>query len=192
MTDQFAVQIESGTLTILPRSVRLTSGSAAKTYDGKALTETSVAVSGDGFVEGEGASYQVSGSRTIVGTSENSFSYILNPGTKAENYEIETVFGTLQVIDREAGEKFEITLEANSGEALYDGLTHEVGGFVSTVFTIDGVEYTVSGLEASAEGLHAGTYPVEITGEAVVTDSEGRDVTDQFTVNIIFIFISIN
>ena len=50
----------SGTFTktykITKRSVTLTSATVSKVYDGSALTNTSITVSGDGFVEGEGAS----------------------------------------------------------------------------------------------------------------------------------------
>ncbi len=43
------------TYKITKRSVTLTSATVSKVYDGSALTNTSITVSGDGFVEGEGA-----------------------------------------------------------------------------------------------------------------------------------------
>ena len=54
-------------------------------------------MSGDGFVDGEGATYDITGSQTVVGESENTFTYTLNEGTLAENYTIETKNGTLEV-----------------------------------------------------------------------------------------------
>ena len=85
------------TYKITKRSVTLTSATVSKVYDGSALTNTSITVSGDGFVEGEGASYEVTGSQTEVGDSANAFEYKLNENTLASNYDITKVVGTLTV-----------------------------------------------------------------------------------------------
>ena len=85
------------TYKITKRLVTLTSATVSKTYDGQALTNTSITVSGDGFVEGEGASYEVTGSQTSVGNSANSFEYKLNEKTLASNYDITKVVGTLTI-----------------------------------------------------------------------------------------------
>ena len=85
------------TYKITKRSVTLTSATVSKVYDGSALTNTSITVSGDGFVEGEGASYEVTGTQTVVGNSANSFEYKLNENTLASNYNITKVVGTLTI-----------------------------------------------------------------------------------------------
>ena len=85
------------TYKITKRSVTLTSATVSKVYDGSALTNTSITVSGDGFVEGEGASYEVTGTQTEVGNSANSFEYKLNEKTLASNYNITKVVGTLTI-----------------------------------------------------------------------------------------------
>jgi uncharacterized repeat protein (TIGR02543 family) len=85
------------TYKITKRLVTLTSATVSKTYDGQALTNTSITVSGDGFVEGEGASYEVTGSQTVVGNSANAFEYKLNEKTLASNYDITKVVGTLTI-----------------------------------------------------------------------------------------------
>ena len=85
------------TYKITKRLVTLTSATVSKTYDGQALTNTSITVSGDGFVEGEGASYEVTGSQTSVGNSANAFEYKLNENTLASNYDITKVVGTLTI-----------------------------------------------------------------------------------------------
>ena len=82
---------------ITKRLVTLTSATVSKTYDGQALTNTSITVSGDGFVEGEGASYEVTGTQTSVGNSANAFEYKLNEKTLASNYDITKVVGTLTI-----------------------------------------------------------------------------------------------
>ena len=85
------------TYKITKRLVTLTSATVSKTYDGQALKNTSITVSGDGFVEGEGASYEVTGTQTKVGNSANAFEYKLNEKTLASNYDITKVVGTLTI-----------------------------------------------------------------------------------------------
>ena len=58
----------------------------------------------------------MTGTQTLPGYSANTFTYGLNAGTIATNYEITTVQGTLTVKDRE--ELYEITVEANSGSKI--------------------------------------------------------------------------
>lgn len=181
VTDQFAVATQNGKLEIAKRKVTLTSATDSKQYDGTPLTKKEVTVTGDGFATGEGATYNVTGSQTAVGSSKNTFSYKLNDNTKAENYEIKEEPGTLTVNDRAV--KYEITVVANSDTVLYDGNEHTVEGLKKNTFTLDGVKYTVSGLTAKATGTDADEYTSEIKGTAVVTDEAGNDVTKQFIVH---------
>ena len=181
VTDQFAVATQNGKLEIAKRKVTLTSATDSKQYDGTPLTKKEVTVTGDGFATGEGATYNVTGSQTAVGSSKNTFSYKLNDNTKAENYEITKVTGTLTVNDRAV--KFEITVAANSDTVPYDGNEHTVEGLKENTFTLDGVKHTVSGLTAKATGTDADEYTSEIKGTAVVTDEAGNDVTKQFIVH---------
>ena len=46
-----------------------------------------------------------------------------------------------------------------------------------------------SGSAEAATGTDAGTYPVTVTGTAVVKDSAGNDLTAQFIVNTEIFFI---
>ena len=43
------------------------------------------------FVEGEGATYEFTGTITLVGIVENAFDYTLNEGTKLSNYDITNI-----------------------------------------------------------------------------------------------------
>lgn len=88
------------TYTITKRDVTLTSASAEKKYDGNALTNNTVKVEGDGFVKDEGVTCTVTGTQTEVGSSENNFTYTLNSNTKADNYNINTKYGTLTVTEK--------------------------------------------------------------------------------------------
>ena len=180
VTAQFSVKTVNGTLTVTKRDVTITSGSATKQYDGKALTNHEVEVTGDGFVDGQGADYSYTGSQTLVGSSANSFTYTLKDGTKADNYVITTANGTLTVTDRDA--LYSIEVEANSGSYKYDGTEKSVSGLKETTFTVEGNTYTISGLTAEAKATDAGSYPVNVTGKATVKDAAGNDVTAQFSV----------
>lgn len=96
--DETREVVGQATYTITPRDVTLTSGSAEKEYDGTALTNNTVTA--EGFVDGEGATYTVTGTQTEVGSSENKFTYTLNSDTKAVNYNIATQYGTLTVTEK--------------------------------------------------------------------------------------------
>ena len=95
------VSVTYGTLRINKRQVTLTSGSSTKMFDGAALRNTKVTATGDGWVKGEGATYDAFPSITNVGTVANTFTYQLNAGTKADNYEITVVNGRLRVFVEE-------------------------------------------------------------------------------------------
>ena len=115
------------TYQITKRTVKLTSGSDSKTYDGTALVKHDVAVSEDGFADGEGATYSYAGSQTDAGSSENTFTYALNEGTLASNYEITTANGTLTVEAVKTEVKVEIT--GHTDTVTYDGQVHSVSGY---------------------------------------------------------------
>lgn len=167
---------------ISKREVTLTSDSLSKQYDGTPLTNGGTKLKTEtGFVEGEGATYTFTGSQAIVGSSANSFSYMLNGNTKKENYNITKNEGTLTVTDRDA--KYEITVTANSDTQTYDGEAHSVSGVSGTTYTNkEGAVFTVEGLNATVSGTDAGEYTNKVTGTAVVKDAQGNDVTSQFKV----------
>ena len=173
--------VTDGSLTINKRNVTLTSATDSKVYDGNALTNDKVTVGGDGFAKDEGATYDVTGSQTVVGSSENTFTYTLNGNTKAENYTIETKNGTLTVTDRV--EKYVIELEGNDGNKQYDGEALTVNGFKTLTATVNGQKYTVSGLDATATKTDVnGETTFNVSGKAVVKDASDNDVTSQFEV----------
>jgi uncharacterized repeat protein (TIGR02543 family) len=178
-----SMTVNDGSLEITKRAVTMTSATASKEFDGTALTNNNVAVTGDGFAAGEGAAYDVTGSQKYVGNSSNTFTYTLNAGTLADNYTITKAEGTLTVTNKTA--KYEITVRANNGSKTYDGQAMTVSGLQETKFTVNGQEYTVSGLTATATATNAGTYPVNVTGTAVVKDADGVDVTSQFAVKTV-------
>ena len=148
---------------ITPRKVIMTSADDTKVYDGNALTKNKVTESGNGFVEGEGATYDVTGSQTDVGFSNNTFSYKLNKGTLASNYTIETKEGRLEVTP--FTDKVTVTITGEKDTAVYDGKTHSVEGYKVT--NISNALYKKADVQfngtAKAEGIEVGTYTMKLT-----------------------------
>ena len=146
------------TYEITKRNVTLTSESASKVYDKTALTNDTVTVSGEGFAKNEGATYKVTGSRTKVGTSKNTFTYELKSNTKASNYNIEVKFGDL-IVTAEDGEVV-VTITGHSDSVEYDGNEKSVSGY--DVAITEGSKYTTDDFTfngtAEAKGTEAGTY----------------------------------
>ena len=99
VTSYYDISYEDGKLTINKRSVTLTSASDSKVYDGTPLTNDNVTVGGEGFATGEGATYDVTGTITNVGTKENAFTYTLNDNTNADNYTITKTEGKLEITE---------------------------------------------------------------------------------------------
>ena len=105
VTANYVITTAAGTLTINPVSIVITADSDKKVYDGTALTKDSYKITTGAFVGEEGlASVTVTGSQTLVGSSDNTITgHTLKDNTKAENYSISYVKGTLTVTDGEPG-----------------------------------------------------------------------------------------
>ena len=103
------------TIEVTQRNVTLTSATDSKEYDGAPLTNDDISVSGDGFVEGEGATYSVTGTATNVSTepAKNTFEYTLNTGTNAANYNINKVEGTLTITPKQ------VTIKVNDAGKFF-------------------------------------------------------------------------
>ena len=182
-----AIEKTTATYTITRRPVTLTSASAEKKYDGTPLTKDEVTAStgnGVGFVTGEGATYNVTGSQTNVGSNDNTFTYTLNEGTKATNYEITQKTGTLTVkpIDQEVV----ITIKGQIVTATYDGEEKTASGYTVTVPEgVDAKNITV----AVAEGK---TVPSVSAMDATTTALVQTITADMFTVTSPYKKVTIN
>ena len=153
------------TYQITQRNVTLTSASDSKVYDKHPLTNDEVIVSGDGFTKDEGATYNVTGSQTVVGSSNNEFTYRLKSNTKASNYNIEVKFGELKVI-AEDGEVV-VTITGHTKTVDYDGNEKSVDGYDVSItqgstYTTD--DFTFNG-NAEVKKTAAGTYPMGLQAE---------------------------
>ena len=169
--DNYTIIKDEGELSITPRPVTLTSGSAERVYNGEALTKNEVTAStgeNEGFVEGQGATYDVTGSQTDVGESDNTFTYTLNEGTNANNYSIELVPGKLEVTPVTA--EVIVTITGRTDEMPYDGKEHSVFGYDVTVSNAlytpkKDMQFNGIDADATAKGTDAGTYPMGLTAE---------------------------
>ena len=174
----YVVGYENGKLSITKRPVTLTSGSAERVYNGEALTKNEVTAStgeNEGFVEGQGATYDVTGSQTDVGESKNTFTYTLNEGTNANNYSIEVAFGTLKVTP--VTEEVIVTITGRTHETTYDGEEHSVFGYDVTVSNElydpkKDMQFNGIDEDMTAKGIDAGTYPMKLTAEAFTNISD--------------------
>lgn len=171
LNDRYWVtKAEQGKLIISPRSLTITSGSDSKYYDGTPLTNDKITVTGDGFVNGEGATYNVTGSQTKIGSSDNTFEVIFNANTKAANYVVEKELGTLTIKARPVnpGIYTEITVEitGSSDSVVYDGTEHSVKGYTVKISDPRYTEkdFTFTG-KAEASGVNAGTYEMGLKAE---------------------------
>ena len=169
------LSVNDGWLEISKRSVTLTSAPASKVYDGNALTNDTVTVSGDGFAKDEGATYDVTGSQTDVGESKNTFTYKLNGNTNANNYSIELVLGKLEVTPVTA--EVIVTITGRTDEMPYDGKEHSVFGYDVTVSNTlynpkKDMQFNGIDEDMTAKGIDAGTYPMELTAEYFTNKSK--------------------
>ena len=149
---------------IIKRKVSLTSANDEKVYDGTPLTNDTVTVTSKlGFAEKEGATYDVTGTITNVGSTNNTFTYTLNEGTLASNYEIETHEGTLKVTP--VTDRVTVKISGKKDTVTYDGKPHVVEGY--DVKEISNPLYNASNIEftgaAKAEGTEVNTYPMRLT-----------------------------
>lgn len=145
------------TLTINKRPITLESGSASKVYDGTPLTNNDVTVSGNGFVEGEGATYENFASITNFGSVENKFDVSFNENTKESNYDVTYVYGKLDVAKRHVD--------------VYANDASKTQGDSDPAFTVS-VSNAIEAVSAFAWRINGneapGEYPIFITlGEPV-------------------------
>ncbi len=164
-------------------------------YNNETDKESKKTFDGDGFVEGEGILGKTKTSwfnqngasdenNIAPGVYDNKFTVQFKDGTNLDNYDITYEYGKLYVNRRVEKDKYAVTVTADSSTVTYNGKAQSVSGLTGTTYVNDKkVVFTITGLSASAEGTDAGEYASKVTGNAVVTDAAGNDVTDQFKIS---------
>ena len=153
--------VEDGFVTVEKRVLTLTSASDEKLYDSYPLRNDKVTVSGDGFAEGEGAVYDVTGVQRGPGDSKNTFDYLLNDGTKAENYEITKVEGTLKIT---APDSLYYSIEYYYNGIINPSMTRTVSGVKlgDVIENVDAASITEGELSGSYKFIEAVGLPLTI------------------------------
>lgn len=153
--------VEDGSVTVTPREVTLTSATDEKPYDGTALTNSNVTVSGDGFAQGEGFTANVTGSQTNAGSSDNTFTYSFNKDTSAADYWVTPEYGKL-IVTADDNEVV-VTVTEHGGSAEYDGTEKSVSGydFKASNELYKDTDFTFSGTD-TVKGTNVGTYDMEL------------------------------
>lgn len=121
------------TLRIVPAELTVTTPSASKAFDGTALTKADGATC-EGLVNGETASFEVTGSRTEIGTSDNTYELTWNGTAKQSNYRVTENLGKLTITDPAV----EITKSLDNTGSGVDG-TFLVGDNAQFTITVTNV-----------------------------------------------------
>ncbi len=160
---EYATSSES--IAITKRLVTLSSAGATKPYDGKPLTNKIVTATpkgeGVGFVDGEGVSFDVTGSQTEKGESDNTFTYSFNKDTSAADYWVTPEYGKL-IVTADDNEVV-VTVTEHGGSAEYDGTEKSVSGydFKASNELYKDTDFTFSGTD-TVKGTNVGTYDMEL------------------------------
>ena len=197
-----AENILSGTVTITPATLTITTPKAEKVYDGNALTaEGSIT----GFVNGETATFATTGSQTEVGNSKNTYTLTWDGTAKETNYTVSDSVGTLEVTkqsivpDPDNPESYKDVTIDDLSDATYDGKEHKWSPVVTDKDgneLKEGTDYEVSynkddftnvtgeiKVTITGKGNYTGTVDktYQITPKAVIitTDSDTRAFNDQ-------------
>ncbi len=126
ITYKYDLQFECGTVTIHPRPLSFSTGSAEKVYDGKTLTCPEWALTKGTLVEGHKLSAEAVGTRAIVGESKNVLSVAITDGNGnyfTDNYSINVDTGTLTVTP------IVLTFTTDSAQKVYDGKLLQAPGY---------------------------------------------------------------
>ena len=168
-----------GTLTIAKRSVLLTSQSATKTYDGSALTRPAVTITGEGFVPGELAKVEATGSITNVGSTPNAIQYTTTGAFNPANYSIALSVGTLTVTAKpepEPRRTFNLTVNYVYQNGKRAAASYNRGGLKNGE-TFDITSPVIAGYTAS-ETVVSGTIDNRDIKVTVIYTADGVNLDD--------------
>lgn len=175
----YAITKTEGTLTIAKRSVLITSQSATKTYDGSALTRPAVTITGDGFVPGELAKAEATGSITKVGSTPNTIQYTTTGAFNAANYSIALSVGTLTVTEKpkpEPRRTFNLTINYVYQNGKRAAASYNRGGLKNGE-TFDITSPVIAGYTASETVVSGTVYNRDIKVTVIYT-ADGVNLDD--------------
>ena len=179
VSEMYARTILPGKLIINKRSVLITSQSATKTYDGSALTRPAVTITGDGFVPGELAKAEATGSITKVGSTPNAIRYTTTGAFNAANYSIALSVGTLTVTEKpkpEPRRTFNLTISYVYQNGKRAAASYNRGGLKNGE-TFDITSPVIAGYTASETVVSGTIYNRDIKVTVIYT-ADGVNLDD--------------
>ena len=179
VSEMYARTILPGKLIINKRSVLITSPSATKTYDGSALTRPAVTITGDGFVPGELAKAEATGSITKVGSTPNTIRYTTTGAFNAANYSIALSVGTLTVTEKpkpEPRRTFNLTINYVYQNGKRAAASYNRGGLKNGE-TFDITSPVIAGYTASETVVSGTIYNRDIKVTVIYT-ADGVNLDD--------------
>ena len=179
VSEMYARTILPGKLIINKRSVLITSQSATKTYDGSALTRPAVTITGDGFVPGELAKAEATGSITKVGSTPNAIQYTTTGAFNAANYSIAVSVGTLTVTEKpkpEPRRTFNLTINYVYQNGKRAAASYNRGGLKNGE-TFDITSPVIAGYTASETVVSGTIYNRDIKVTVIYT-ADGVNLDD--------------
>ena len=163
---------------IVPAPLTVATPSASGVYDGKPLT---AAGSVSGFVNGESAPFETTGSQTEVGTSDNSYAIdwaAAGATAKQANYTVSETIGKLTVTESAN----EVVVTTTGGTFTYDGAAH--GATVAVGTLPEG--YTLEAAASSATATNVSDDEVAATADVlVIRNAQGEDVTSKLNIKFV-------
>lgn len=164
----------SRTYRIKPAPVSIKTESAARVYNGKALTAGGAIT---GLVNGETVDFRVIGSQTKVGHSANTYKLAWTGTAREANYTVDSIeTGTLTVTESEDT----VVVTTTGGTFTYDGKAHGATVAVSQLpegYTVDGTPSSdATATDANGDGVKA------TVDHLVIRNAEGEDVTSKLNI----------
>ncbi|MDE6869004.1 MAG: hypothetical protein K2J83_07695 [Clostridia bacterium] len=180
VTENYAVTVIEGSLTVTKRPVTVISLGGEWVYDGNAHRRTALEISeekGMGLAVGQAAQIVTQSAITNVGTTKNVITVQITEGSKdtTANYDITYEYGTLKVTPRP------VTITAGSSEKQYDG-TPLVCGTVGGDNLVLG--HTVTARTTGSQ-INVGESANRIvSGTVFIADRTGSDATKNYTITL--------
>ncbi len=177
----YTISKEEGKLSITKRegegkTITVTANSGEKVYDGAPLTNNGFTHAG-ALVEGDVLTAVVEGSQTDVGSSDNvvtSYRVMRGETDVTTSYTFtDSVKGALKVTLRG------VTFTGESKSLPYTGGMQSITGITQSGL-VEGHRY--EGLTYKAEGQNVGSYDGAFSGDVVIKDAQGNDVTKNYNV----------
>ena len=198
--DNYNISLKQGMLRVNPRSLTLTTDSAAADYTGTPLTkngEDDYTV--EGLLEGHKATVTVTGSQTVPGTSDNTADIVAIKDADGKdvikNYTVANkLFGTLTVNALTDANRIALTIAPKAATAKYDGTAHGASDYeivsgklpegVSLEVTYGGGRTDAGEGETSIASYKLTQSGADVTANFNVTTNTGKITISQRPITI--------